>query len=182
MPDLMPLASVSSTELRSTDDTEEASSSQSELEAELIELFMRMAQLIGLPKSIGQIYGLIYASLEPLNLDEVMSRLGISKGSASQGLKFLRSAGAVRIVPVAGKRSDHYEPETSLRSLATGFLKEQIEPHLDHGLERLARLRELAADPELKADDLLQERIKRLEKWHNRASSMMPWVLRFLGR
>ena len=45
-----------------------------------------------------------------------------------------------------------------------------------------SRLRELADDPELQADDLLQERIQRLEKWHNRASSMMPWVLRFLGR
>lgn len=178
----MPLASVSNDESTKIAESDEDSNSLDELESELIELFTRMAQLVGLPKSIGQIYGLIYASPEPLNLDEVMSRLGISKGSASQGLKFLRSANAVRTVSVPGRRSDHYEPETSLRSLATGFLKEQIEPHLDHGLERLSRLRELAADPELQADDLLQERIQRLEKWHNRASSMMPWVLRFLGR
>ena len=177
-PGFMPLASVSDNDLPATV-ASESSDSLIELEAELIELFSRMAQLVGLPKSIGQIYGLIYASPEPLNLDEVMSRLGISKGSASQGLKFLRSSSAVRTVSVPGRRSDHYEPETSLRSLATGFLKEQIEPHLDHGVERL---RALASDPELQTEDLLQERIQRLENWHNRASSMLPWVLRFLGR
>lgn len=154
----------------------------SALDAEFIDLFVRMAQMVGLPKSIGQIYGLIYASPDPLNLDEVMLRLGISKGSASQGLRFLRSSGAVRVVSVPDRRSDHYMAETSLRSLAGGFLKEQIEPHLDHGSARLDRLRELAATGDPLHEELIRERIGRLETWHKRANDMLPFVLRFLGR
>ena len=154
----------------------------SELDAEFIDLFVRMAQMVGLPRSIGQIYGLIYASPYPLNLDEVMLRLGISKGSASQGLRFLRSSGAVRVVTVPQRRSDHYVAETSLRSLAGGFLKEQIEPHLDHGVERLQRLHELAEASGLQEMDLIRERIGRLESWHKRANDLLPFLMRFLGR
>lgn len=153
-----------------------------ELDTEFIDLFVRMAQMVGLPKSIGQIYGLIYASPYPLNLDEVTLRLGISKGSASQGLRFLRSSGAVRVVGVPERRSDHYVAETSLRSLAGGFLKEQIEPHLDHGMERLQRLRELSADSDPEHTDLIRERIGRLENWHKRTNDLLPFLMRFLGR
>lgn len=156
--------------------------SRAELEAELIELFVRMAQTIGLPKSIGQIYGVIYGSTEPLNLEDITARLEISKGSASQGLRFLRSIGAVDSVHVDGRRSEHFIPETSLRALASGFLKEQIEPHLDHGADRLARLRELAGDPATGDSELLRERIGRLEAWHSRAIKLLPFALRFLGR
>ena len=55
----------------------------SDLESELILFFVNAAQAIGLPKSYGEIYGLYYASDEPLTLDEVIERLQISKGSAS---------------------------------------------------------------------------------------------------
>jgi DNA-binding transcriptional regulator GbsR (MarR family) len=156
--------------------------SLSELDTEFIDLFVRMAQLVGLPKSFGQIYGLIYATPAPLNLEDVMLRLGISKGSASQGLRFLRSSGAVRVVAIPGRRSDHYEAETSLRKLVSGFLKEQIDPHLDSGLRRLSRLRELSADVDPGDRDLIQDRIGRLENWHHRAGAILPFVLRFLGR
>ena len=160
----------------------ECMGSLTELDAEFIELFVRMAQIVGLPKSVGQIYGLIYATPAPLNLDDVTFRLGISKGSASQGLRFLRAAGAVRVVEVSGRRSDHYEAETSLRSLVSGFLKEQIDPHLESGLQRLARLRELSETVESDDRDLILDRIGRLESWHHRAGTMLPFVLRFLGR
>lgn len=153
-----------------------------ELEEECIELFVRMAQLVGLPKSIGQIYGLIYLSADPLNLEDVVHRLEISKGSASQGLKFLRSTGAVEIVSVPNQRSDHYLPETSLRSLVSGFVKEQIEPHMENGIERLDRLKQLAAREDESRRGLLNERIGRLETWHKRGRTMLPLLLRFLGR
>ena len=54
--------------------------------------------MLGLPKSIGEIYGLLYVTQEALSLDDLVSRLGISKGSTSQGLKMLRKLGAVREV------------------------------------------------------------------------------------
>ncbi len=141
-----------------------------------------MAQLVGLPKSIGQIYGILFASTSPLNLEDVATRLDISKGSASQGLRFLRTNGSVSVVQIDGSRSEHFVPETSLRALVGGFLKEQIEPHLDHGVDRLTRLKELAGHPEHQDNPVLRARIGRLESWHKRAISLLPFALKFLGR
>lgn len=152
------------------------------LETEAVELFVGLAQVVGLPKSVGQIYGLLYISHIPLSLDEVAVRLDISKGSASQGLKFLRSTGAVRLSPENGSRCDRYEAEVGLRALAAGFLKEQIEPHLDSGEDRLARLKRLAAGAAAEQRTHVVQRVKQLENWHRRAAGLLPLLIRFLGK
>ena len=154
----------------------------SPLESEAVDLFVGLAQVVGLPKSIGQIYGLLYISTVPLSLDDIVERLDISKGSASQGLKFLRSTGAVRACDDHDSRCDHYEAETGLRALASGFLKEQIEPRLESGEGRLARLKRLAvAAPAAERDHVVQ-RVKQLETWHRRAAGLLPLLIRFLGK
>ena len=79
-----------------------------ELEVEAIEMFINFLRLIGLPKSIGEIYGLLFVAPKPMAMDEIMARLDISLGAASQGLKLLRSFGAVRVVYERGDRRDHY--------------------------------------------------------------------------
>ncbi len=152
------------------------------LEAEAVDFFAGFARVVGLPKSIGQIYGLLYISPVPLSLDEIAARLDISKGSASQGLKFLRTAGGVRLGAENGSRRDHYEAETGLRALVTGFLKEQIEPHLGSGEDRLARLKHLASNAPLAERKHVVQRMKQLKNWHRRAASLLPLLIRFLGR
>lgn len=152
------------------------------LENEAVDLFVGLAQVVGLPKSIGQIYGLLYISAVPLSLDDIAERLDISKGSASQGLKFLRTTGAIRLCMTNGSRSDRYEAETGLRALATGFLKEQIEPHLESGEDRLTRLKRLAASVPAAERAHVAQRVKQLENWHRRAASLLPLLIRFLGK
>lgn len=152
------------------------------LESEAVDLFVGLSQVVGLPKSVGQIYGLLYISTSPLSLDEIASRLDISKGSASQGLKFLRTTGAVRVCDDHGSRCDHYEAETALRALATGFLKEQIEPHLASGEDRLDRLKRLASEVPAPERAHVVARVKQLEKWHDRAAGLLPLLIRFLGK
>lgn len=152
------------------------------LEAEAVDLFVGLAQVVGLPKSVGQIYGLLYISTVSLSLDEVAERLDISKGSASQGLKFLRQTGAVQLCEENGSRCDRYLAETGLRALASGFLKEQIEPHLESGEDRLERLKRLAATAPVAERAHVLQRVKQLERWHRRAAGLLPLLIRFLGK
>src|SRR5881296_1941262 len=79
----------------------------SELETEIIDLFVQLSRLFGQPRSLAEIYGLLFISARPLAMDHLIERLRMSKGSASQGLKFLRNIGAVRTVYVAGDRRAH---------------------------------------------------------------------------
>lgn len=99
----------------------------------MIDVFVRAAGLIGLPRSIGEIYGLLFCAPRALTFDDLAERLQISKGSVSQGLKVLRQLGAVKLHFVPGSRRDHYEPELSIKRLVRGFVKDQLEPHLISG-------------------------------------------------
>src|SRR6266478_6924145 len=105
----------------------------SPLETEIIDFFVELSRLLGQPRSLAEIYGLLFISAHPLAMDDVIERLRLSKGSASQGLKFLRNMGAVRMVYVPGDRRVHYEAVAELRNLATRFLRDQIVPHLENG-------------------------------------------------
>src|SRR5262245_56308249 len=79
------------------------------LEAEVIALFVQMSRALGQPRSLGEIYGLLFISARPLAMDDLIERLGLSKGSASMGLRFLRNAGAIKMVYVPADRRVHYE-------------------------------------------------------------------------
>ncbi|HWW00903.1 MAG TPA: hypothetical protein VNZ64_14500 [Candidatus Acidoferrum sp.] len=72
----------------------------SALETEVIDLFVQISRLLGQARSLGETYGLLFISAAPLTMDDLIARLGLSKGSASQGLKFLRTNGAISAVYV----------------------------------------------------------------------------------
>jgi len=104
----------------------------------------------------------------------------MSKGSASQGLKLLRSFGAVKTAYVAGERRDHYLAEFDLSRFATGFIKGELQPHLDSGLERLERMRELIAELPEEGRTVQQNRLARLQHWHEKGQALIPWILKSL--
>ncbi|MCK4564610.1 MAG: hypothetical protein KAU94_08045 [Verrucomicrobia bacterium] len=159
----------------------EARPALGELEREVIELFVRMADVLSLPRSVGEIYGLLFIASDPLCLDDCRIRLNISKGSTSQGLKILRSFGAIRTVYIPGDRKDYYVAETSLRKIASGFAGEQIQPHVHSGKERIARIREILDQYSGDDRELLDEKIEHLENWQKRASKALPLILKLIG-
>ncbi len=151
-----------------------------EWELTVIELFVHAAQLIGIPKSVGQIYGLLYCRDEPLPMDAIMNALGISKGSASMGLKTLRQIGAVKTVFIIGDRRDHYSAELRLRKLVSGFISDQVQPHLDSGEERLAHLETLIKDLPANERPAAEMRLSSLRSWHGKATTVLPILRKLL--
>lgn len=160
-----------------------AAATLSELERQIIDLFVDGTRVLGMPRSIGEIYGLLYVSRTPLSLDDLVSRLGISKGSASQGLRTLKGLGAVREVQVDGVRRTHYEAAVDLKRLAGGFIREQVRPHLDSGQLKVAHLQEAVAiedDPEDR--EFYEERVVKLESWMKRGRMLLPLMQKILGQ
>ena len=151
------------------------------VEVEVINFFVHAAQGFGLPKSIGEIYGLLFCAPEPLAFDDIVSKLKISKGSASQGLRFLRNVNAVKTLYMAGDRRDHYEAEIVLSNLASGFLREKIKPHLESGEARLAVVRELVQKDKGKENHIIKQRVNRLIGWNRKAKKILPTILRLVG-
>ena len=154
-----------------------------EWEVAVVDLFLNAVQSVGLPKSLGQIYGLLFCRDQPLAMDEVMKLLSISKGSASQGLRSLRRLGAVSSVYAPGDRKERFVAEIRLRKLVSGFLKEQAEPHMEKGVSRLEHLRKLLS---LEDDEESIQRGTRREEilagWHRQMSRLLPWVKMIVGK
>ena len=153
------------------------------LQAQVVEFFVDGVRVLGLPRSLGEIYGLLYISPDPLSLDDLVRLLAISKGSASQGLKTLRSLGAVRETDGNGERRTYYEPAIELKRLVGGFIREQVRPHLDSGKTKLERLQDtasLTADPVER--EFFNDRIDRLEAWMKRGGQVLPVLQRILGQ
>lgn len=158
----------------------ESHSTLTDLEVEVIDLFISLVRILGMPKSVGELYGLLFVSPEALPMDALMERLNMSKGAASQGLKLLRSFGAVKTSYVAGDRRDHYVAEFDLSRFASGFIKEELQPHLDSGLHRLERMERLTAEAPEDVRTVAENRLSRLRHWHEKGQAMMPWILKFL--
>jgi hypothetical protein len=173
------------------------------------DFFDEAGRLFGLPPSVGRIYGLLYGSPKPLSFTDIVEQLEISKGSASQGLQFLNSLGAIRLASASGiplpsadanpshfhfpshsdlplhsqanaSRRVAYEPELSLRRLVSGVLRERIAPMATEGDGRLDRLRKLAERDET-ADDFCLDRVKQLETWRRRLKTVLPMLSLLLG-
>src|SRR5437762_2608760 len=107
---------------------------------EMIESGGRLCQMLGLPRSTGQIYGLLYFSPKALSLDDIVELLGISKASASTGTRQLTALRAVRQVWIPGARRDHFEAEPDVAAmLRIGYL-EFVKPRLNSSHKRLERM------------------------------------------
>jgi len=151
------------------------------LEADVIELFVQFSRVLGQPRSIAEIYGLLFISAQPLTLDDLVDRLQLSKGSASQGLKFLRELGAVRPVAVADARRVHYEAVAELRNLAGNFLSQQIAAHLSDSDARLERILVQAQTLTGSGRKHVQARVKTLQSWEKNGRRVLPFLLKMLG-
>jgi DNA-binding transcriptional regulator GbsR (MarR family) len=151
-------------------------------EGECVAFFAEIVQLFGVPKSVGQIYGLLYASPESLGFTAIVERLEISKGSASQGLQLLRSLGAIKEAEQkeGTNRGVSYEPELSLRQLLTGILRERIAPTAGAGADRLKHLKQLAVQSPVHAAFYLQ-RVSQLTTWSKQFTTVLPLLSALLG-
>jgi len=151
------------------------------LEREVVEFFVRLSRLLGQPASFGQIYGLLFISPRPLPMDELVERLQISKGSASQGLRFLHTLGAVRRVQRPDDRRTHYEAAADLRRLAGRFPRGRVEPRRRDGETRLDRMTVLVETLPEDARRPARGRIRLLRSWSRNSRRVLPLILRVLG-
>ncbi|MEN9974306.1 MAG: hypothetical protein RLZZ282_312 [Verrucomicrobiota bacterium] len=155
------------------------------LERQVIDVFVDGVHVLGLPRSVGEIYGLLFISRSPMSLDDLANRLNISKGSVSQGLRMLKSLGAVHEAngPGGPERRTYYLPAIELKRLVGGFIREQIRPHLESGKTKISRLAETARE----VDDVdqrafLSERVARLDHWMRSSGKVLPLIQKMLGQ
>ncbi|MBC2595619.1 hypothetical protein H5P28_15230 [Ruficoccus amylovorans] len=154
----------------------EATATLQDWEIELLNIFVGLFDSFGVPKSVAQIYGVLFCADGPLTQEEIGQKLQISAGSASQGLRLLVDMGAAHRQSIPGQRGNQFTPERSMRRLLGYFLDAKMRPRMRTGKERLESLRD-----RLPADNMLaRKRLESLLQWQNKASKLLPVISKFL--
>src|SRR5258708_9693992 len=80
-----------------------------EVEDQFVDLWDTMSSLWGISPTMARIHGLLYVTGAALSMDDIMDRLGISRGNVSMNLSKLVEWGLVRRVHKRGDPRDYYE-------------------------------------------------------------------------
>lgn len=149
-----------------------------EWEEQVLDLFVGIFESFGLPKSTAMIYGALYCSEDALAQEDICKKLGISSGSASQGLKLLTTLGAAHRQSKVGSRVSVYKAERSMRRLLGYFIDAQLRPKLNSGRERLEQISENITED----DPLAVQRIDTLLQWQKKADKALPLISALFGK
>ena len=156
---------------------QERSASFVGFEAAVVDFFVDAADLLGVPKSVAVLYGIVFASPQPLSFAEIQARGTLSKGSVSQGLRVLR---AIKEVSAPADRSELFTPDLEMRRLIQRFLEQRLEKQLAAGKSRLGALQRALPDLEKSHAETLRSRLEQLQSWHEKARALLPIARTFL--
>ncbi len=123
----------------------------------------------GIPRTMAEVHALLYITSRPMNTDEIMERLGISRGNASMSLRSLVEWGIIYREHVRGDRKEYFTAEQDVWKLFRTVLRERKKREIDPVIESLHACRDLtsptvdrAAGPDLRSLKRHNDRLDRL--------------------
>lgn len=143
-----------------------------------------ITQSLGIGRVVGQIYAYLYFSREPRGLHDLQSALGISKGSASMGVRQLEQWSAVRKVWIKGDRKDYYEANDWFGRILKNAVIDTVGQRLESYASMLDQVQSELAGIEGDGEaEFVRERVDRLRAFQEKAqkawnSPMMKILLR----
>jgi len=150
---------------------------------EFAEIAGQLSARLGLSRTVGQLYALLFLSDEPLCLDYMAERLKISKGSASINIRELEKWGAVRKVWVKGSRKDFYEANPDTLKIVINRFKSGIQQRLNEMLEGINRFERVISEiennlpvNEKKKAQLYKEKFKKVKKMQSLVNTFLKVI------
>jgi DNA-binding transcriptional regulator GbsR (MarR family) len=120
-----------------------------EVEDQFVDLWATMSSLWGISPTMARIHGLLFITGAAMSMDDIMAKLGISRGNVSMNLSKLLEWGLVRRVYKRGDRRDYYESLSDVWEMFTLVAAQRKRREIDPVLNTLRRCKE-----ELSAESL----------------------------
>ena len=96
----------------------------------------------------GQIFALLFLSKDPLSLDDIVEKLGVSKGNVSVNIRILEDYKLVKKVWIKGSRRDYYEAVDQLPTAIIKEFFEKIKRNIEDSFDMIEDCSELAQKAE----------------------------------
>ena len=161
---------------------------QAQLEAasnEFINSIGRIASFFGFSRMMGQLYAVLFLSPDPLTLDDLKDRLGISKGNVSINIRALERWGLVHQVYKWGERRDYYTAETDIWKIVSGVLQErerkesrQLADSLSDTITTLDKISRSSTAPEAPLAAFYLERVQMLRRFFDFSDFLLDMMVK----
>ena len=113
-----------------------------EVQDRFIAAWGQMGTAWGVSRTMAEVYALLYITGEPMNTDDVMDRLRISRGNASMSLRSLVEWGLVTRAHKRGDRKEYFLAEQDPWSLSRKVMRERLRREVLPLLTTLHELRD----------------------------------------
>jgi DNA-binding transcriptional regulator GbsR (MarR family) len=138
-------------------------------------------QSFGVGRVLGLIYAYLYFSPEPRGLSDLQTALGISKGSASTGVRQLEQWSAVRKVWVRGDRKDYYEANDWFGQILKNAVLDAVGKRIASSAALLSEAETRLAGATGNGDEaFIRARLAHVRRFQKRVQAM--WDSRMLRR
>jgi len=112
-----------------------------------IALWGQMGSNWGIPRTMAQVHALLFIVGEPMNTDEIMDGLAISRGNASMTVRRLVDWGIVSRVHRRGDRKEYFLAEQDVWKMFRTILAQRKKQEIDPLLEALEACRQTTEIP-----------------------------------
>ena len=123
----------------------------------------RMGSVWGISRTMAEVHALLYITGRPLCTDDIMARLGVSRGNVSMSVRSLLEWGVVEKVRQPGDRKEYYSAEQDVWSMMRAIARERIKREVDPLLDALDEISELGPQVSARSPEEARELQKRLD-------------------
>lgn len=133
--------------------------------------FGEMGSRWGMTRTVGQIYALLMITEKPINADDIVEALSISRSNVSMGLKELQSWRLIKPIHYPGDRKEYYETPDDIWEVARIIFEERRKRELEPTLTMLRA--EMMREP-VSAEGHYAH--KKMEEIHDMIDSLTLWA------
>ena len=116
-----------------------------------------LGTLWGINKAMAQIQALLFVSIKPLSMEDIMADLKISRGNTSMNLRQLMDWGIVTKVLVSGERKEFFTTEKDVQELARIVAKERSRREIKPVIKVLEDVSSIKDDGTEKTKELIKQ-------------------------
>ncbi len=116
-----------------------------------------LGTLWGINKAMAQIQALLFISIKPLCMEDIMEELKISRGNTSMNLRQLMDWGIVTKELVPGERREFFTTEKDVQELARVIAKERSRREIKPVIKVLQEVSSIEDDGTEKTKELIKQ-------------------------
>lgn len=105
----------------------------------------QMGAAWGISRTVAEVHSLLYITGQPMNTDDIMERLQISRGNASMSLRALLDWGIVSRAHKRGDRKEYFTAEQDVWTMFRAIVRERLKREVDPLVASLFEIRDLTS-------------------------------------